>query len=268
MAYTFSSLKPEYEQLFSTCTVKAGRVTHVQNEANVLIKNKSRYSLVANETNVPWFIVGILHGLESSYQFGKHLHNGDPLTARTVNHPPGRPLKWNPPSTWEASAKDALLYKGFNQWLDWSVAGCLFKFESYNGFGYRSSKINIRSPYLWSFSTHYSVGKFASDGVYDRTLISAQCGTAVLLKALKELGAISISNSPKPSKENALAVIKKLGKTVKFSTAVYSSSAESLQNALNVYLSIALKVDGYAGRNTSDAYKRVTGSWLVGDPKV
>jgi len=265
--YTLSALKPEYDQLFSACKVKSGFVAAVQNEATTIIKNKNRYSAVSNVTDVPWFIIGIIHGLESSYRFTQHLHNGDPLTARTVQTPKGHPPKWNPPNTWEASAQDALLYKGFHQWNDWTVAGCLFKFESYNGFGYRSSKVNIKSPYLWSFSDYYKIGKYRSDGNFDPTLISAQCGTAVLLKALSELGAIAIPKAITLSKEDALVLIKKLGKTVRFSNTNYSASAVNLQNALNIYLSLNLEVDGYPGKDTSDAYKRVTGSWLSIDPR-
>lgn len=267
MSNSLSALKPEYDQLFSTCKVKPGKVTAVQKEANLLIKNKDRYASVSNETNVPWFIIGILHGLESSYSFVKHLHNGDPLSARTVHHPAGRPLKWNPPDTWEASAVDALVFKNLDQWSDWTVAGTLFVFESYNGFGYRPASVNIKSPYLWSFSTHYSKGKYASDGVFDRNLVSQQCGAAVLLLALDELGAISLQKSPSMSEVDALTQITNLGKKVKYSTSIFSDEAVSLQHALNVYLDGALAVDGYPGRNTSDAYKRVAKVWLNGDPR-
>ncbi|PZM84281.1 MAG: hypothetical protein DKT66_06505 [Candidatus Melainabacteria bacterium] len=267
MSNSLTALKPEYDQLFSTCKVKAGKVAAVQKEANLLIKNKGRYVSVSNMTNVPWYVIGILHGLESSYSFVKHLHNGDPLSARTVRQPAGRPIKWNPPSTWESSATDAVLFKNFDKWSDWTVAGLLFKFESYNGFGYRAASVNIKSPYLWSFSTHYSAGKYASDGVFDRNLVSQQCGAAVLLAALSELGAVSIQESPTMSKEDALIKIMSLGQTVKYSTSVFSDAAASLQHALNVYLSGALEVDGYPGRNTSDEYKRVSKRWLSGDPR-
>jgi len=38
--------------------------------------------------------------------FKLHLHNGDPLTARTVNVPKGRPKTGQPPFAWGISAKD------------------------------------------------------------------------------------------------------------------------------------------------------------------
>lgn len=45
----------------------------------------------------------------------------------------------------------------------------------------------------------------------------------------------------------------------------YSSKAEQLQRWL-VKLGAVIKVDGKAGRFTSDAYKNITGEYLTGDP--
>ena len=43
--------------------------------------------------------------------------------------------------------------------------------------------------------------------------------------------------------------------------------AEALQHWLNTFAGVYLKVDGWPGRRTSDAFRRVTGSWLPGDPR-
>jgi lysozyme family protein len=72
--------------------------------------------------------------------------------------------------------------KGYARQKDWSVPRALYRFESYNGWGYRGR--NVNTPYLWSFSKHYSKGKFVSDGKYDPSAVSKQCGAAVMLKAL------------------------------------------------------------------------------------
>ncbi len=97
--------------------------------------------------------------MEASQNFTRHLHNGDPLTARTRQVPAGRPRTGNPPFTWEASATDALTLDGFNSWTDWTVAGALFKLERFNGSGYRLYHPQVKSPYLWSFSNHYTEGQ-------------------------------------------------------------------------------------------------------------
>ena len=112
----------------------------------------------------------------------EHLHNGDPLTARTVHVPAGRPLTGNPPFTWHDSAVDALNQMGLSGANDWSIEGTLYHLEQYNGFGYRSKGIN--SPYLWSGSNLYTKGKFGSDNQYNPDLVSKQTGAALILKYL------------------------------------------------------------------------------------
>jgi lysozyme family protein len=120
--------------------------------------------------------------MEASFSFTGHLHNGDPLTAKTVQDPPGRPRQWNPPTDWLSSAIDALTGEGYANQGDWSLARSLFRFERYNGFGYHAK--NIPSPYLWSFSNHYTKGKFVGDHRYDPEAVSKQCGAATMLRAL------------------------------------------------------------------------------------
>jgi lysozyme family protein len=131
---------------------------------------------------IPWAFIGVIHGMECGFNFGGHLHNGDPLTARTVQHPSGRPKTGSPPFTWRQSATDALTMKRLDRVTDWSVPHMLFLLEGYNGFGYR--RRGVPTPYLWSFSSLYEKGKFVADGVFDPAAVSKQCGAAVMLKAV------------------------------------------------------------------------------------
>ena len=64
------------------------------------------------------------------------------------------------------------------------MPGTLFQLEGYNGFGYRDHHPTVPSPYLWSFSNHYTRGKYVADGRFSPTAVSQQCGAAVLLKRL------------------------------------------------------------------------------------
>jgi hypothetical protein len=194
--------------------------------------------------------------MECSCSFNKHLHNGDPLAGRTVRVPRGYPKKGNPPFSFFDSAVDALNVEGFTQWPDWSISGMLYCFERYNGFGYR--KKNINSPYLWSGSNQYSKGKYVKDGVYDPQAVSSQIGTAVILRRLSELQ-IAIAGEI-----DTISVIKDFGRKVKFDAEHYQSDAEQLQRLLNA-VGQQLRIDGFAGRHTSDAYHRVSGSYLEGD---
>jgi len=50
----------------------------------------------------------------------------------------------------------------------------------------------INTPYLWSFSNHYSKGKFVADNKWSWSAVSAQCGAAVMLKVLVDDGIVKV----------------------------------------------------------------------------
>jgi lysozyme family protein len=187
---SFEQLEPNYNSLWTTCVIRPERAGEVAWHRKKLVQYRARYEAVAARTGVPWWFIGVVHALEGSFNFNGHLHNGDPLSARTILVPKGRPLKWNPPNDWESSAVDALTMKGFNEQVDWSIARALYRWESYNGFGYYGK--NINSPYLWSFSNHYTKGKFTVDHKYDANFVSKQCGAGVILRALQEAGLVDL----------------------------------------------------------------------------
>lgn len=188
----YASLKPEYARLFSSVSVRAGSEQTLDWHLSAMRKFKARYETVGNAVKVPWHFIGAIHGLEASFNFKSHLHNGDfPLTARTRQVPAGRPLVWLPPDDWASSAKDALKLLGFTGQSDWSIERTLFRFEAYNGFGYR--KLGVATPYLWSFSQHYEKGKFVADGRWNANARSQQCGAAVLLKVLSDSGEVKLA---------------------------------------------------------------------------
>lgn len=141
---------------------------------------------------IPWYFIACVHYLECSFSFKKHLHNGDPLTGYTVQVPAGRPKVGHPPPfTFNESAVDALKFMGFDKVRSWILPFILRKLEAYNGFGYfKYQKIN--SPYLWSFSNHYTKGKYVKDGKFDKEAVSQQTGSAVILKRMEERGLIYI----------------------------------------------------------------------------
>jgi len=186
-----SALKSEYERLFNTCEIRPERRAAAAGIVDRIVSHRDRYEAAGQPHGVPWYVVGIIHQLEASGDFTKHLHNGDPLTARTVRVPPGRPANGNPPFTWEFSAADAMVHDHLAEWTDWSIPGTLFVFERFNGFGYRKPSIALNSPYLWSFSKHWTKGKFTSDNHFDPNAPSSQCGTGILLLLLADRGLVS-----------------------------------------------------------------------------
>jgi lysozyme family protein len=179
----YSRLKDEYQSYYDRCTVRPEQRGNVAYYVRRLNQGQATYDAVGRDLNgIPWAFIGAIHAMECGFNFAGHMHNGDPLTARTVQVPRGRPRNGEPPFTWRESAIDAMTMKGFHEVTDWSIPHMLYLLEKYNGFGYRMR--GLASPYLWSFSNHYSKGKFVRDGVYDPNAVSKQCGVAVMLKAV------------------------------------------------------------------------------------
>jgi lysozyme family protein len=190
------SLQVEYENLFNSCIIRPERVGAVDIMVSKLLENRNRYQQVGENTSIPWYFIAVIHNMESSISFTRHLHNGDPLTNRTIQVPKGRPVKGNPPFSWEESAIDALSMRKLGAQTNWSLAGMLYQIEGYNGWGYRLYHPYVPSPYLWSFSNHYKSGKYVADGTWSDTAVSKQCGASVLLRRMAETGIIEFIDQP------------------------------------------------------------------------
>jgi len=184
MATTIASRSKEYKALWASMVLRPERKTEVTATARRIVANRARYEAVSATTGAPWYVIGILHAMESGLSFKTHLHNGDPLTdkkgapLKTVQVPKGR----GPFATWEESAADALRYDGLDRNADWSIEGIAYCLEKFNGFG--SYRKGVPSAYLWSFTTAYERGKYVADGVWSPTAVSAQPGGMALLRAL------------------------------------------------------------------------------------
>lgn len=198
----FEDVRAEYAALWHACEIRPERQKTLYATARRIMANRPRYDTVSRKTGVPWYVIGIIHQMECNLDFSEHLHNGDPLSARTKLVPAGRPKQW-PPSNqdpWEASAIDALTMPGkeFDKISDWSIERIAYVLELYNGFGYRLYR-GINSPYLWSFTTHYKAGKYVADGKWSKTAVSGQSGGMAILKAMLELDPLAIDlRQPEP----------------------------------------------------------------------
>jgi lysozyme family protein len=197
--FSFAQLKEEYAELWAEMAIRRERLAEADRIVQRIIANKERYRTVEASTAVPWYVIAVIHSLEGSSNFRTHLHNGDPLTARTVHVPAGRPRNGQPPFSWEESAMDALAYDGMTQNTDWSIEHIAYVLEGFNGWGYRRLHPDVKSPYLWSFSNHYTRGKYVADGKWSPTAVSDQCGAMVLLRRLEDLGAIRTQRSAAPA---------------------------------------------------------------------
>lgn len=250
-SYT-KALANEYIRLYKTVEPNSSHFSSIDKLVDKLLENRSRYEKVANKVGIPWYFIAATHNMESSQNFNRHLHNGDPLTARTRQVPKNRPKKGHPPFTWEESAEDALRLRKLDKIKEWSLPRLLYEIEGYNGWGYRLYHSHVLSPYLWSYSKHYVSGKYVADGTWSDTARSRQCGAVILIKRLEERGEISIT-------------------AVKEQLFFYSNKvipeAEKLQQFLNQFNGIALRVDGWPGESTSNAVNELFGFYLKGDPR-
>lgn len=180
---SLESLTGEYLTLFATAEIRPERLAVVRDYVDHIFKNRSRYEAVESATGVPWYFIGLIHGIEASFNFNAHLHNGDPLKVRTIHVPAGRPLVWNPPNDWTSSAIDYIQLWKFDQEKSWTVPEMLYRLEKQNGWRTRTL-YKINTPYLWSYTQHYTKGKFVADNVWDPNAVSKQPGTAAQLKLL------------------------------------------------------------------------------------
>lgn len=250
-----------YERMFELATIRPERAREVERWCDRVLELKPRYLAIGQPLGVPWHFIAAVHMRETSLRTDRHLHNGDPLTARTVRVPAGRPVDGAPPFSFEQSANDALRLKKLDAWSDWSLAGTLYQLERYNGFGYDLR--NLPSPYLWSFTQHYERGKFIKDGVYDPLAVDAQCGVAALLRRLAERQEIRFGDEPSVDSNPLVVSYAKARPT----RPEIIEAARKLQEWLNTFPGIHLRVDGWPSERTSNAFLMVTGRYLPGDPR-
>jgi lysozyme family protein len=175
-----------YRKLWDHAAIQPARAAAAKAIAKKIVAKKDLYQEVERTTGVPWFMIGAIHNRESSLRFNAHLHCGDPLTARTTHVPKGRPVDGQPPFTWKDSAFDALTMPphSLNKVGQWSVERMLYEMEKYNGWGYLKRG---NSPYLWSWTSEYSSGKYVADHKYDPSAVDQQAGCAAIVKAVSEM---------------------------------------------------------------------------------
>jgi len=172
-------LSDEYVKLFNKCEIDSDKI----DELNIIVKKIIEYRKTYEKVKIiPWWLVGILHYERLSFDFTKHLHNGDSLLNRTVNSPKNRPEKGKPPYSWFDSAKDAisLKIKFIPKDRKWTISDVLYFLESYEeNFKTRIHK-RMYSSSLWS-NTNI------------RTDNTDKIGAAAILKALLKNKIIELS---------------------------------------------------------------------------
>ena len=181
------------ETRWKSATVRAAESVEVSKVVNRIMEHADRYKAVDALVGVPWYVIAALHNMESGGSFDCHLHEGSPLTGRTRFEPKGRPIKGNPPFTWEESAVDALHFDSMEK-VDWSrLDATLYACERYNGIGYLRYHPDVPTPYLWAKTSIEMPGKYVADGKWSSTARSEQVGIAAIFKVMEYRGILDFS---------------------------------------------------------------------------
>jgi len=162
-------------------------VGHIEWYKKRLLHGKDRYEKasrlvrVATGYDIPWQIIGVIHGMEGGFDFKKQILNGQPITRKTTWVPKGR----GPWSSWEESCIDAFTWDDKYKIVPevWGVAQTALFNERWNGMSYWNR--GRPSPYIWGYSSIQKPGKYVSDGKYDHSAVTQQVG---VLPQLEEIG--------------------------------------------------------------------------------
>lgn len=172
---------------------KIGAVWEIATNKAVMLylRTRERYEVVEKmrSNGVPAPVLFCLHYRESDNDFTCHPHEGSSLLHRTRYVPKGRlPPPKEPPYKWEVSAEDAY-YVADRLQGDWVDLPWAFEaMERFNGMGYR--KRGHLSPYVYSGTQYYDIGKFTGDGRYSATARDKQLGCVAILKRMQQKGIV------------------------------------------------------------------------------
>jgi lysozyme family protein len=180
MAPTPEQAAAGYKTMFARAKVKPERAAAAKQLAVKIKASRVKCVPVEAATSVPWEWVAITLLRESSLNFSTYLGNGQPLSKRTTIVPKGR----GPFRTFADGAIDAIGLHKLDKVPVWSVERMLYEWERWNGWGYLGK---TNSPYIWSWTSEYTSGKYVADHDYRASVIDPQPGCAAVFKALIEI---------------------------------------------------------------------------------
>lgn len=171
-----------YETLWKTAVVREQYRGQVAASVKTCRAGEARYRIVAERIHMPWELLAGLHKMECGNNFRGVMHNGELIIGtgkKTRLVPAGR----GPFNSWEESCIDAIGVESKRPaGYKFDVANTLYYAEMFNGFGFRGHGVN--SAYLWSYTNHYTKGKYVSDHNWDPNAVSKQCGIVPILMGL------------------------------------------------------------------------------------
>jgi len=177
------ALKILNEKRWANAKLTQARKAEFKAPAEKAVKNKARYQIIEAATGVSWVFVAVSHYRESTQNFSRSLAQGDPWNKVSIHVPAGR----GPFASFEEAAIDALVncapHAARNK--DWSIGGMLTLLEQYNGLSYANA--SRPSPYIWSGTDQYKIGKVTRDHGPIEEIVDKQLGCAGLIIAMMGL---------------------------------------------------------------------------------
>jgi lysozyme family protein len=182
MGPVLSKLRDANQQRWQNMQITGSQSTLDRVARRLIAANaKAQYEAISAITNVPWYIIAVIHEREASQNFASSIAQGDPWNRVSVHVPKGR----GPFASFQDAAVDALMNCAPHaaRWTDWTIGGALTLLEQYNGLGY--ARRNLPSPYIWATTNQYVKGKFTSDHHFDPNAVDSQLGCAAMLARMK-----------------------------------------------------------------------------------
>lgn len=180
---TIPQLVAENASRWAKCEITPARLKEVNAVAARLGAQsaKTTYQQISAQTNVPWWVIAVIHEREANQNWNCSIAQGDPWNRVSVHVPKGR----GPFASFVAAAVDALTNCAPKAatWKDWSAGGTLTILEEYNGLGYELYHAEA-SPYNWGATNQQQPGKYVGDGEYSAATWDTQLGCAAMLKAM------------------------------------------------------------------------------------
>jgi lysozyme family protein len=178
-----ATLKNLNTERWEKAKLTRARAAEFRAPAQKAVDNKARYQSIEARTGVSWIFIAVSHYRESTQNFSKSLAQGDPWNKVSIHVPAGR----GPFASFEDAAVDALVncapYAARNR--DWSIGGILTLLEQYNGMSYANA--DRPSPYIWSGTDQYSIGKVVVDHGPIEEVVDKQLGCAGLIMTMTTL---------------------------------------------------------------------------------
>lgn len=262
MSHPYAELRPEYESWVAHVVPLASRKDEIDHVARRLTQPTAlaRLGRVFDATKIPAVVQATIGERECGFDFTKNWGQGDPLTRPTTHVPRGRPPLGAAPNdrfpvSWEFAAIDAFTVCDQLNVISvptWSLPYSCFKWEFYNGGGYRAH--GCRTPYVVGGTNLQQPGKYVADGVWDSSHMDTQLGCLpVALRMIELVPSLSLAGAlaavPAPPLAPVLPLPVSVGGNL--------TGAKWVQAALNVvdHINPPLGVDGSFGRLTRAAVR-------------